>query len=575
MFAYNTSYHRSIKNTPHFLTFGIEARSPFFNPADLRRIHYGESPAAELYQRLQHARQLAIEDNMSATDVAKTHFDKTATHHEFAVGQQVLLENYNFLGKNTKLAEKFAGPFTILQKRGNHNLELQLRNGKTCIVNTSRVKPYLHKSPLDMPNTLQKPSSSIPNPDPLFTSETGSPHIPPLGDTDHAVTTPPDAQPASPDAQPASPAPRRPGRPARTPAVLSQKPGGVGTRIHARRAHVRLPEVDTQKTHPMTTRAQTRAQARADSNIDCIFQHFKVNNLVSKRRKPKRKRTTLGDPYIYSDYPETGYSRSDDLSEESATNSNSESDDESEDWDLDQFFDADDNVDLGYGGSSPVHPQDSDEEAEENEAVEVPPHPDHQLQQPEVAPAPENPFALLQQAVPDGENLPLPLVPDQVPPPPPPPQVEPEPEPEPGPSGASAQLRPSPKSREWEFLPDRVETTGLSEAEKLTIAVAGLYRVHKSLADWRSQGAPTAEPEENQQMVLKHQEEAKYYTRLHDQNRNRVSLPERQRIYRKASDYFGFDITESFANPFGLPLPTRSNSEAPPIWPLPSAPKRK
>jgi transposase InsO family protein len=75
MFAYNTSYHRSVKNAPHFLTFGIEARSPFFNPADLRRIHYGESPAAELYQRLQHARQIAIDDNMSATDVAKTHFD--------------------------------------------------------------------------------------------------------------------------------------------------------------------------------------------------------------------------------------------------------------------------------------------------------------------------------------------------------------------------------------------------------------------------------------------------------------------------------------------------------------------
>jgi hypothetical protein len=192
----------------------------------------------------------------------------------------------------------------------------------------------------------------------------------------------------------------------------------------------------------MTTRAQTRAQTRADSNIDCILEHFKVNNLVSKRRKFKRKRVTPGDPYIYSDYPETGYSRSGDLSEGSATNSDNESDVESDDWDLDQFFDADDNIDLGYGGSSPVHPASSEDEAEENEAVEVPPHQDHQLQQPKVAPAPENPFAILQQAVPDGANLPLPLVPAPAAPTPSLPQVGPEPEtePEPAPSGAGAQL---------------------------------------------------------------------------------------------------------------------------------------
>ena len=67
MFAYNTSFHRSIQNTPHFLTYGIQARQPAFFQEDLNRKFYGENTTDELTQRLQYARQIAEQNNEYAT----------------------------------------------------------------------------------------------------------------------------------------------------------------------------------------------------------------------------------------------------------------------------------------------------------------------------------------------------------------------------------------------------------------------------------------------------------------------------------------------------------------------------
>jgi transposase InsO family protein len=92
MFCYNTSFHRSVQNTPFFLTYGMEPRLPSFPGPDARRMFYGESSAADLFQRLTLARKLAVESNLEATEKTKEYHDRKAKPHAYNAGQQVLLE---------------------------------------------------------------------------------------------------------------------------------------------------------------------------------------------------------------------------------------------------------------------------------------------------------------------------------------------------------------------------------------------------------------------------------------------------------------------------------------------------
>jgi hypothetical protein len=83
-----------------------------------------------------------VENNLLATDKQKEYFDKQASHHTFHEGQFVLLNEFNFLNKNRKLAPRYSGPFKILRVKGPHNVELLLNNGRKIVVNVARVKQY-------------------------------------------------------------------------------------------------------------------------------------------------------------------------------------------------------------------------------------------------------------------------------------------------------------------------------------------------------------------------------------------------------------------------------------------------
>ncbi len=167
MFSYNTSFHRSVLNTPHFLTFGVEPRQPGILAPDIRRKFYGSSLPQEQMQRLQWARRVAQANNENATDKAEAYFNLKAEPHQFQPGQLVLLSEHNFLGKNAKLAPKWTGPHRITHLKGEKTAELKTEKGKRTVVSVDRLKPYRDPSSNFMPAELE--------PEELKHTDTGHP----------------------------------------------------------------------------------------------------------------------------------------------------------------------------------------------------------------------------------------------------------------------------------------------------------------------------------------------------------------------------------------------------------------
>jgi hypothetical protein len=171
MLSYNTSFHRSVKNTPHYLTYGLEARLPSFMTTDIRRKFYGENASDEMIQRLLYARDVARRHNEESSDQYRKQYDKKATPHSYQPNQLVLLDEHSFLHKNTKLAPKWSGPHRILRLKGETNVELHLRNGKKLVVHVNRLKPYVvpkEENPESKQNeSNKKTSKTINQPSPV------------------------------------------------------------------------------------------------------------------------------------------------------------------------------------------------------------------------------------------------------------------------------------------------------------------------------------------------------------------------------------------------------------------------
>ena len=131
----------------------MEPRLPAFPGPDMRRVFYGESSASDMYQRLTLARNLAVESNLKSTEKGKEYHDRKAQPHNYSTHQMVLLEEYYFLGKNTKLSPKWSGPHEIVALKGTHNVELLTDKKKKVIGNMDRIKPYT----LAIPRAVSKP----------------------------------------------------------------------------------------------------------------------------------------------------------------------------------------------------------------------------------------------------------------------------------------------------------------------------------------------------------------------------------------------------------------------------------
>jgi hypothetical protein len=168
MFSYNTSFHRSIKATPFYLTFGMELRLLNLPTPDLRHKFCGESLTDDIIRKLLIARNVARQNNEDASDTARQQFDSKAAPHKFLPHQLVLLDEHKFLHKNQKLGSKWSGPHKIIRLKGDTNVEIQLRqNNKKTIVHANRLKPYyvaFPNSPIhpdNLPNSQASPAAII------------------------------------------------------------------------------------------------------------------------------------------------------------------------------------------------------------------------------------------------------------------------------------------------------------------------------------------------------------------------------------------------------------------------------
>ena len=150
MFSYNTAFHRSIKTSPFFLTYGVHPSLP----KQLTSPAYGSDLPTDLMSRLQIARNIARQHMMKASEEYEKQFNLHARHKQFAIGQPVLIDEHSFLGKNAKLAPKYSGPHLVKRLIGNTNLELLLDNGKSTVIHVNRVKPY---KCLEQTSQLQPP----------------------------------------------------------------------------------------------------------------------------------------------------------------------------------------------------------------------------------------------------------------------------------------------------------------------------------------------------------------------------------------------------------------------------------
>ncbi len=148
MFAYNTSFHRTIKTSPFALTFGMEPQLPALPTPDLRRKFYGESTTDDLIRKLLLTRDIARRNSELASEEVEKQFNKNAQPHAFLPDQLVLLDEHSFLAKNQKLAPKWSGPHKILRLKGDCNVEILMRhNNKKLITHVNRLKPYFVQSP--------------------------------------------------------------------------------------------------------------------------------------------------------------------------------------------------------------------------------------------------------------------------------------------------------------------------------------------------------------------------------------------------------------------------------------------
>ncbi len=155
-FAHNSAFHSSVGQTPFYLNFGYQPRTP-----PVERVEDVHPESAAFVERWQSALAFARKSLIAAQQRQKAFTDQHRTEKVFSVGDKVLLStkflNIKHAETNRKLLPKWIGPFEVVQVVGPVAYKLKMNPGW-------RIHPVFHVSllePYKADGRLQPPPPPI------------------------------------------------------------------------------------------------------------------------------------------------------------------------------------------------------------------------------------------------------------------------------------------------------------------------------------------------------------------------------------------------------------------------------
>ena len=147
MFSYNTSFNRTFQTSPHFVIFGQHARQPAFNHGNWEKKNLGESPAAEKYQTLQAARQVAWQNVAHQQQMNFKIYEYQSASHEFKPEQWVLMKDNR---------NQWGGPFQIVKIKPHNTVEIKTGLKTNILVHVKNLKPFTGSNSRNFSSNFQK-----------------------------------------------------------------------------------------------------------------------------------------------------------------------------------------------------------------------------------------------------------------------------------------------------------------------------------------------------------------------------------------------------------------------------------
>jgi transposase InsO family protein len=157
LFAYNTSIHTLLRETPYYLNHGIQARditdeltqSDYYRNANIHG--YAYELASRLFKTHQRVRELLEQANEK-----REKFIENEKKNTLEVGDQVLLfDPTTPAGVSRKLVRRWSGPYTVLEKHSEVSFTI-VRGSETQKVNVKRLRLFHDESNTDITTEQQE-----------------------------------------------------------------------------------------------------------------------------------------------------------------------------------------------------------------------------------------------------------------------------------------------------------------------------------------------------------------------------------------------------------------------------------